>query len=631
MTSMTSAVWGVVASRVLRPPRSLIFFIFFYLYFTFEIDVRLLYHCGGLIDNFPAFYEGWDFFHGFLSHPGGLLEYVSSFLAQLFYYSWVGAAVVTVQAWLMCLGTDYVLKAVGTPRWRGLRFIGPLLVLINYSQYSVQLTTMMGFLIGLLAFCLYLRLRSDKLVPSLILLLTISVLLYVTAGGALLLFAFLAGLYEVFFCRRVPMALVCLATGVVIPYVLGVVAYSQRTHDAYFELLPLSWKIMDAQTIAIVQRAVYGLYLFLPLAVVALGLWRFWFGKTAPVSSAPAKGTAGQESAPPKRRWTFWGDNRGAFGLNLPTLAFVGVTLAALAQFRDTRVRTLFQVDYYSRQKMWSKVIEAGRHSPYHYLVCHAVNRALYHTGRLGDDMFAFPQHPSALMLTAREALWQKSDTCIDLGLLNEAENAMTISMEMFGERPLLLQGLALVNMAKGNISTARVLLGALSKVPFWTGTARDCLARLDHDPDLSNDPEIQRLHAVMLHTDFVRGGDSLASLLNENPRNRMAYEYYMAALLLTKDLDTFVKTFDAFHRLNESLRIPRHFGEALLLSRALKQQPIDVPGQFIATTTKTRLHEFLQAIQRYGKNMAAGRAALKKSYGDSYFYYYFFGGQGGQ
>ena len=632
MTGMTNLIRRVAVVRLLRPPRSLVFFVLFFLYFAFEIEVGLLYYCCGLIDNFPAFYRGWDFFRGFLSYPGGLLEYFAAFLAQSFYYSWAGAAVVTGQAWLMCLGTDSVIKAIGAPRWRGLRFVGPLLLLIMYSQYSFHLPTTMGFLVALLALCLYLRFGSDKVVPSFALLIVISVLLYVTAGGSLLLFALLGGLYELFFRRSVPVALACLALGVVVPHVLGVVAYSQRPHDAYFELLPLSWKIVDAQTIAIVRRAVYGLYLLLPLAVAILGLWRFCFSKTVPVSSAPAKGRAGQDSAPERPRWTFWGDNRGALGLNLPTLVLAGVTLAVLAQFRDTKVKTLFQVDYYSRQKMWSKVLEVGRRHPYHYLVCHAVNRALYHTGRLGDDMFSFPQDPTALMLISGESFWQKFDTCIDLGLLNKAENALTISMETFGERPLLLERLALVNMAKGNIGAARALLGALSEVPFWTGRARDCLARLDDDPGLSNDPETQRLRAVMLRTDFVRGGDSLAWLLNENPRHRMAYEYYMAALLLTKNLDTFVQTFDTFRRLNESLRIPRHFGEALLLSRALKQQPLDVPGQFVPTTTKTRLHEFLQALQRYGQNRAAGRAALKESYGDTYFYYYYFlGGQGGQ
>ena len=100
----------------------LVFFMFFYLYFALEIDVRLLYHCGGVIDNFPAFYRGWDFFRGFLTYPGGIVEYFSDLLVQSFYYSWLGAAVVTGQAWVICLCSDYVVRSFGISGWRGLRF-----------------------------------------------------------------------------------------------------------------------------------------------------------------------------------------------------------------------------------------------------------------------------------------------------------------------------------------------------------------------------------------------------------------------------------------------------------------------------------------------------------------------------
>ncbi|MBN1360060.1 MAG: hypothetical protein JW993_05690 [Sedimentisphaerales bacterium] len=626
MTRMTNAGWRVIVSRLLRPPRSAVFFVLFYLYFVFEIDLRLLYHCGGLIDDFPTFYKGWDFLRGFLGHPGGLLEYVSAFLAQLFYYSWAGAAVVTGQAWLMCVGTDCLLKTVGASRWRGLRFVGPLLLLVAYSQYWFSLPTTTGFLVALLALCLYLRQRPDKVMPRLALFLVVSIVLYVIAGGPFLLFSLLAGLYEFFFCRRVSMALAHWAAGAVVPFVLGVMAYSGRPHDAYFELLPLSWKVVDWHTSGIVRATVYSLYLFLPFVITVLGIRHFRLGK-APMGSATPEASA-SPPASKRARWVFRSDERRAFGLNFPTLVLAVVTVAVLAQFRDTKLRTLFQVDYYSRQKMWSKVIEVGRHSSYHYLICHAVNRALYHTGRLGDEMFSFPQNPEALMLTASEALWQKSDTCIDLGLPNEAENALMICMETFGERPLVLQRLAWVHLAKGNISAARVLLEALSKVPFWTARAQDWLARLDSDPGLRNDPEIERLRAVMLRTDSVRGGDSLVWLLRENARNRMAYEYRLAALLLAKDLETFVQTFEASRSLYGS-EIPRHHREALLLYRTLKQQPIDVPGQSIPRAMMTQLHEFFQVLRQHGRDMAAARAALKPSYGDTYFYYFFLGGEG--
>jgi len=91
--------------------QSFLFFILFYLYLWFYVDLRLMYHGAGIITNFPVFYKGWTFFMPFLTYPGGPVEYLSAFLSQFFYYSWAGALVVTVQAWLLSVCVDNLLKA----------------------------------------------------------------------------------------------------------------------------------------------------------------------------------------------------------------------------------------------------------------------------------------------------------------------------------------------------------------------------------------------------------------------------------------------------------------------------------------------------------------------------------------
>ena len=53
----------------------------------------VVYHCGGLIDNFPCFYWGRDFLGGSLAVPGGAIEYVCV-LHKLFllFLAWCGGA-----------------------------------------------------------------------------------------------------------------------------------------------------------------------------------------------------------------------------------------------------------------------------------------------------------------------------------------------------------------------------------------------------------------------------------------------------------------------------------------------------------------------------------------------------------
>ena len=67
------------------PIRSFIFFILFYLYLWLDVDPRLIYHGGGVIEDFPVFFRGWAFFQEFISYPGGPVEYLSAFLFQFFY------------------------------------------------------------------------------------------------------------------------------------------------------------------------------------------------------------------------------------------------------------------------------------------------------------------------------------------------------------------------------------------------------------------------------------------------------------------------------------------------------------------------------------------------------------------
>jgi len=608
--------------------RSVVFFVLFYLYLAFEVDLRLIYHGGGLIDNFPTFYWGWDFLIQYLAYPGGMVQYASAFLAQLFYYSWAGAAVVTCQAWLIWLGTDVYLKAVAARRLRWIRFIGPLVLAAIYSQYTFHLPMTVAFTAALLGACLFLRFAPQAAVPRGLCFLVLSVVLYAGAGGAFLLFAFLCGAAEIVFGRQYRRGLLYWALGAALPCLLGVVVFGDRPADAYGRLLPWFWQTIHDGSSKRMLNAVVVLDACLPLAVSILGIWRFlssgW--RQPPPQARPARGGHRLRRADPSPAK----GATGALAWGLETAALAVLTAATLLIYHDSRQKNLFEVDYSCMHRMWSKVLDIGRRSPHHYLISHAIYRALYHTGQLGDSMFSYPPDAKALLLTGKEVLWQKIDTCIDLGLMNEAENALTISVEVFGERPILLERLALVNMVKGNINPARVLLGALAKVPFWRTPAQDYLARIERDPNLSQDEEIQSLRALRLKRDSVKPIDIITQLLTENKKNRMAYEYGVAWLLLTKNLAGFAQSFNLYHDASAP-SIPRHHEEAILLCKTLKQGGVDLRGQSVSQETLNRLAAFTKAIRPYGKDAAAARAALKEDFGDSYFYYFFLSGSGAQ
>ncbi len=603
--------------------RSAVFFAFVYLYLSLEINLRLIYHGSGLINNFPTFYTGWDFLRSQTLHPGGLVEYVSALLAQLFYHPLAGAAVVTCQAWLIWLATDIYLRAIGAPRLRWLRFLGPLVLLAIYSQYTFHLPETLGFMVGLLAAALFLRWASPARAVAMIVFLVLTVALYAAAGGTVLLFAFLAGAGRIIADRQYRQGLLYAAVGLALPYLLGVLVCNDRPADAYGELLPCFWRLSDSDSAKLMMNAVFVLYLILPVTLCLLAIWRLVVARDGVQrDSRPVRKRKGKADAPALDR------RPGVTTWIAETLGLVVLTASTLAIYHDSRQKALFQADYFSRNGMWSRVLDLGRRFPYHYLLCHATYRALYHSGQLGDTMFRYPQDPNALLMTGKEAMWQKADTRIDLGLINEAENALNISVETFGERPLLLQRLALICMIKGDLDTAAVFTRAMGKMPFWHNTAQGWLARVASDPNLSKAADVQALRAVRLRQDSVTPMDTLAELLAENPTNRMAYEYGMAWLLLKKDLTGFAETFNRYHFHNAS-RLPKHYEEAILLCTALKLGSVDLQGQSVSQACIARLSACTKALRQYGGDVAAARLGLRQAFADTYFYYFFLEGSG--
>ncbi|HUT24529.1 MAG TPA: DUF6057 family protein, partial [Sumerlaeia bacterium] len=269
----------------------------------------------------------------------------------------------------------------------------------------------------------------------------------------------------------------------------------------------------------------------------------------------------------------------------------------------------------------------------------HDINRALYHTGRLGYDMFAYPQRPDALLLVYKESkdpdysrISRIADISLELGEVNVAERLMSEILENQGESPYVLERLALANMVKGEISTARVFLTALSKNPIHAKRARSILRRLDEDPDLLSDERVQRLRSLQRKQDAVAldvGPDSiLKTLLEENAHNRMAFEYLMAWSLVTRRLD---KVLENLGRLDDFdyEGIPRLYEEAVLIYEATTGQKADTHGREVSADTRRRFERAIGLMKRYSKDPRAAWAATAPLFGDTYFFYYSFGESG--
>jgi hypothetical protein len=328
-------------------------------------------------------------------------------------------------------------------------------------------------------------------------------------------------------------------------------------------------------------------------------------------------------NATPVRRWC----------VGTALLLVVGGVSVFFCQ--ESEQKALFELDYYSYRGLWPEVLERAQYSPNNYVMIYAVNMALYHTGRLGDEMFRHHQNSHTLFLTSEEVLeawWKRFGVFFELGCINSAEHALIESVGSNTERPLILKRLALVNMVKGDIDTAGVYLRSLSKTLFDADWANNYLSRLKSDSGLSTDQDIQQMRELIAEKDgiwvFTENETPLLDLLERNRRNKMAFEYLMAWFLVTRQLDKFV---DNLGRLDdfEYTRIPRHYEEAILLYSYAKSRTVDLHGRRISSESQASFSEFDRILSMYASNTQAAYNHLASKYGNSYYFYHVYGHSG--
>jgi len=597
--------------------RELLFFSLFCLYLWLVVEPHLVFHGSDRITNFPSFYTTWGFVASHVSRPGGSIEYISAFLSQLFYFSWLGALVVTIQAWTLGRLVAYLLRTMGLKRLHVVAYMPALLLLAIYGRYTYFFPTTMALLCALALASVYMRLAIKR--PPAIgaaSFMGLSLVCYYAAGAAVLLFVPACAIPELLASGRRRLAVLYALVAAGLPYVLGVKVFGVSIMNAYSDLLPISWKLLDFDARRRGVETVCILYLLVP-GVMAVG------GIMSVLWADEVK--RGRNSKDARVELPVW---RGLAG----TVVLVAVAGALAYGSFDKTQKIHFAVDYYAYHEMWPRVLIEGRRGGDDPSVMHAVNRALYHTGQLGDNMFAWPQKPGYLLLPSTEyqwVYWRNFAVHLELGFINLAENALMECLAGMGDRPMILQQLAMINMAKGNPSTAKVYLHVLSATLFHGGWARHYLDLLERDPGLATDADVQGLRGVAMEEDYpslqLTEESMLTCLLQKNRRNRMAFDYLMAWYLLDRKLTRFTNRLGELPGLGYAT-LPRHYEEAIMVYAAAERTTIQLTGYKPREEVRQQIAHFLTILQSHGGDKQAALADLAKHHGDSYAFYNVYG-----
>jgi len=603
------------------------FFLTYFLCLWKWVDVRLIYHGGGQIQDFPTFYWGWEFARSFRTHPGGFVEYCSALLAQSLYSSWFGALVLSLQAAAVYVGVNGCFRAFGAKRLRLISFIPPLLYLSVYSEYRHYSAPLTSFALGIVALWLWLSLCSKRSGWGLGSAVALSACLYAAAPSAFLVFFPAALLYEGLSSKSPLKLFLLVALSSLVPSLEGAVLFGFAPSEAYAKLLPLACDPVIFKISGIwIVIVLYALPLVFCLAGMLWLLGSAWKRKRA---DSNATGTIDKTPEHVKRL-----SNKRSerfFVIATWIAQTVGVTVVPLVVVFITlnpRSKAFLMVDYLACHDRWAEVLVAAKANPRNIFIACTLAQAKYHTGTLTAELPALTSPADLLLFNDKQqAHWKRSELYFDLGYLNMTLHHLTEAMEFYSERPILLQRLALVNLALTNVSTAKVYLGTLTRAPFQGSWARNYLERLENDPLLNGDAEVSRLRRLMVRRDSViilTPDEELLMLLGANRQNRMAFEYLMTYYLLTKNLQAFVKNIGRVKDF-PGLEISPMWDEALLLASLEAGRALEIPGHVIGSEARSRVNAVNEVIKKNGENVELSRHELTTDYAHTYSFYWWF------
>ncbi len=593
------------------------------------VDLSLFYEQSAA---FPAFQYGRDFLRPFLVQPGGPSRYLAAFLAQACANRWLAAAVFAALALLLgWVQGRYVHHAAGwSPLpWGAATALAAVLV---WTRYGFHLDSIVALTLAVAGAALHAHPWVGKAPAGVRTAAGVGLFLagYWVCGGAVLAGVLLAAAVEHEARRAVSVSAALLLAGLVIPAVLGWFLLGLSPAASATVLLPFSGT----------QRLWGGLaHLVLFAAAVSPAVRLFVRGP---------RGKAAAESAPravrprgPARRWG-----------TLPPLArraIAGVVAAALliAAWPAHTARRLRVMKYY-RSGDWGRVLAEAARVPedrFTLDVSFAVNQALFHTGHLGEAMFAFPQAPFSLNLGTAFASCpnenyyrDRSKTVFDLGLanfemgvINDAEHMAHEALAVHGPHPTVLKQLALANLIKRRPAAAAVFLRALCRDPVAARWAKARLETLERNPaELLDGEPIASMRAHMprrqdIYTTMRPLEDCFLYLLAENPHNRMAFEFLMAQYLITQNLDGFLRELTRVEAFGVD-PLPRHFQEAVVLCELKAGGEVAPWSARVSAPVRERFRQFRATVEPYAGGQDTGAAAAAAApFRDTYFYYYAF------
>ncbi len=318
----------------------------------------------------------------------------------------------------------------------------------------------------------------------------------------------------------------------------------------------------------------------------------------------------------------------------VPFVILIGLIFISIPRI-DNKNAHYFHVEKLFYEQKYNEIIAFNSEFPSTNILTNYFNNiALSQTGKLNDELFAFPQSSDGQTLflkweIASEVLKRGEYFYYNLGMVNEAQRWAYEYMVMSGNTPESIKMIIKTELINGKYESAFKFISILKSSIFYRKEAREFEKLLFDENAIDSHPELGRIKRLKpKHDFFVLSENPAANLdliLVADSTNRIAMEYKLANMLLQRNMKGIVDELPVLKKMGYK-QIPINVEEAVVAYSllSLKKYP-EFDGFTVNPQTVIRFNEYYRIFQQNQSSKEMAQRALAKDFGDSFWYYVFF------
>jgi uncharacterized membrane protein YjjP (DUF1212 family) len=574
---------------------SLLFGVAVFAFFAFLYPFHLHYQ-----EQYQLFLFTPDYFLQHLGKPGGISDYLGSFVTQFYFYSNIGALIIAAILTLLQRAVlSAALKLGAKSYWAPITFVPSVLYWNLLCDENYLAGGMIALFILVLSINGYLFIQSSFWRKIAILLYI--PFLYWTVGGAFLFFTLFVVTAEwvknkLDKKQTVLFTIVILAVTALLPFVAKAIVLQYPLHRFWTGVNYFRYPVNVPVPMVIIAFSIF----LIPFLLAFLS-----------------------------KKITITKTN------SILIVQFIVVLIGAfffIHSSADFSKEEVMAYDFHTRMRRWDRVIAlADKKSPTSPLSVTCLNLALAKQGLLSNRMFSYYQNGTGGLIPdfTRDFTIPSmtGEVYYHLGLVNTAQRFAFESMEAlpdYQKSARAIKRLAETNIINGDYQVAKKYLHLLQKTFYYKPWANNTLELIQNEKNIEQHIEWGWLREVRIEKDFLFSDmekeNMLGLLFTRNQKNEMAFEYLLASCLLKKDLQRFINYFPLSKPLNYKV-IPKSYQEALIYIWDLtNNDPTKEISYPVSNGVKARLQNYKNL---YGSTRDA--ETIQKNFADTFWFYLHF------